>query len=252
MTGGRLTDICRHPIKGHGREALASVLLSAGACLPFDRHWAIAHDAAKLKDSADGWNPCVNFARAAKAPRLMAITATLHEATRTVTLHHPDRGTITFRPDDAADLAAFLEWVTPLNPENRAQPAAIVSAKRGMTDSDFPSVALLNRASLADLSARMGHDLSIHRWRGNLWLDGAAAWSEWDWIGRTLRIGSATLTIRERITRCSATTVEPDTGHSNADTLSALETHFGHQDFGLYATVTTGGTVAVGDAWSLV
>ncbi len=251
MTGGRLTDICRHPIKGHGREALASVLLSAGACLPFDRHWAVAHDAAKLADSADGWSPCVNFARAAKAPALMAITSTLDEATATVTLHHPERGTLTFRPDDAADLPRFLAWVAPLNPANRAQPARIVSATRGMTDSDFPSVAILNRASLADLSARMGHELSIHRWRGNLWLDGAAAWSEWDWIGRTIRIGTATLTIRERITRCSATTVEPDSGISNAETLKSLESNFGHQDFGLYATVTTGGTVATGDHWSL-
>lgn len=251
MTGGRLTDICRHPIKGHGREALASVLLSAGACLPFDRHWAVAHDAAKLSGSADGWSPCVNFARAAKAPHLMAITSTLDEATGTVTLSHPDRGILTFRPDDETDLPRFLAWVAPLNPANRAQPARIISAQRGMTDSDFPSVAILNRASLADLSARMGHDLSIHRWRGNLWLDGAEPWAEWDWIGRTIRIGSATLTIRERITRCSATTVEPDSGIPNADTLKALESHFGHQDFGLYATVTTGGTIATGDHWSL-
>ena len=133
----------------------------------------------------------------------------------------------------------------------RARPVQIVSAGRGMTDSDFPSVSILNRASLADLSARMGHDLSIHRWRGNLWLDGAEAWSEWDWIGRQIRIGEATLTIRERITRCSATTVEPATGRSNADTLTALDHHFGHQDFGLYATVTSDGTIATGDDWSI-
>jgi len=248
MTGGRLEHICRHPIKGHGRETLASVRLSAGACLPWDRHWAVAHEAARL---VDGWNPCVNFARAAKAPALMAIESRLDEATGTVTLHHPDCGDITFRPDDAADTPRFLDWVRPLNPENRAQPARIVTAGRGMTDSDFPSVAILNTASLADLSRRMGHDLSIHRWRGNLWLSRAAAWDEWNWIGRHIRIGDAVLEIRERITRCSATTVEPATGRSNADTLSALESHFGHQDFGLYAVVVNGGTIATGDAWTL-
>lgn len=248
MTGGRLDHICRHPIKGHGRETLASVRLSAGACLPWDRHWAVAHDAAKL---TDGWNPCVNFARAAKAPALMAIESTLDEGTGTVTLRHPDRGEITFRPDDESDTPRFLDWVRPLNPANRAQPARIVTAGRGMTDSDFPSVAILNMASLADLSARMGHDLSIHRWRGNLWLSGAPAWDEWNWLGKRLHIGDAVLEIRERITRCSATTVEPATGISNADTLRALESHFGHQDFGLYAVVVTPGTIATGDAWTL-
>lgn len=248
MTGGHLAHICRHPIKGHGRETLASVALSAGACLPWDRHWAVAHDAAKL---VDGWNPCMNFARGAKAYALNAIDSDLDESTATVTLRHPDRGTLTFRPDDADDLPRFLDWVRPLNPENRAQPARIVTAGRGMTDSDFPSISILNMASLKDLSTRMGHDLSIHRWRGNLWLDGAPAWAEWDWVGRDIRIGDAVLNIRERITRCMATTCEPGTGISNADTLGALQANFGHQDFGLYAVVTQPGTIAIGDGWSI-
>jgi len=248
MTGGRLAHICRHPIKGHGREMLASVRLSAGECLPWDRHWAVAHEAAKL---TDGWNPCMNFARGAKAYALNAIESDLDETTATVTLRHPDRGEITFRPDDTADTPRFLDWVRPLNPANRAQPARIVTAGRGMTDSDFPSISILNMASLADLSARIGQDLSIHRWRGNLWLGGAPAWAEWDWIGKDIRIGTAILHVQERITRCMATTVEPATGHSNADTLGALERNYGHQDFGLYATVLEPGTIATGDEWTL-
>lgn len=245
---GRLAQICRHPIKGHGREILASVRLLAGACLPWDRYWAVAHDAARLQP---GWNPCANFARGAKAPQLMAISSELDEATATVTLRHPTQGVITFRPDDPADLHRFLDWVRPLNPENRAQPARIVTAGRGMTDSDFPSVAILSTTSLADLSARMGLDLSPHRWRGNLWLDGAAPWAEFGWIGRHIRIGGAVLRIEERITRCNATKVDPMTGVPNADTLAALSAGFGHQDFGVYATVIESGPVSQGDDWSL-
>ena len=248
MTGGRLVQITRHPIKGHGREDLASVRLLAGECLPWDRHWAVAHEAAKL---VDGWNPCMNFARGAKAPALMAIESVLDEATATITLRHPQRGEITFRPDDADGLPAFLDWLDPLIPAGRARPSRIVSAGRGMTDSAFPSVSILNRASLADLSARMGKTLSPHRFRGNLWLDGAEPWAEWDWIGRNLRIGGATLRIEERITRCVATTVDPETGISDAPTLSALDAAFGHQDFGVYATVIHGGEIALGDDWSL-
>jgi uncharacterized protein len=244
-----LAHIVRHPIKSHGREELAAVALMAGQCLPFDRHWAVAHDAAKL---TGGWVPCVNFARGAKAQSLMAITVRLDEDTREVTLTHPDAGDITFRPDYPADLHRFLAWVTPLNPPDRAQPAHITSLPRAFTDSDFPSVSILSLASLRDLSARMGQDLSIHRWRGNLWLDGAEAWAEEAWVGKQLRIGNAVLQVRERITRCKATTADPDTGRVTADTLGGLQSNFGHTDFGVYAVVINGGTLRVGDDWAVL
>jgi len=245
---GTLAQIFRHPIKAHGREELASVALLAGECLPMDRHWAVAHDAARLEP---GWNPCVNFARGAKAPALMALTSVLDDATGTITLHHPDHGDITFRPDDPKDLPRFLNWVTPMNPPDRALPSHIVKAGRGMTDSDFPSVSILTRASLGDLSARMGRDLSVDRWRGNLWLDGAAPFAEFDWIGLHLTVGNAVLRIEERITRCTATAVDPETGKPDVNTLAGLQAAYGHQDFGVYGVVVEGGTVAVGNDWSI-
>lgn len=240
----RLARICRHPVKGHGREDLSSVVLAEGECLPWDRHWAVAHEAAAL---VPGWNACMNFARGAKAPALMAVTSRLDEAAGTVTLTHPDLPDLRFRPDDPADLPGFLAWVAPLTPTDRAAPARIVAAGRGMTDSDFPSVSILSLSSLADLSARMGHDLSPDRWRGNLWIDGLAPWAEWDWLGRSLRIGEAELQVRERITRCRATSVDPLTGRIDVDTLAGLRAAFGHEDFGLYAVVSRGGTIRPGD-----
>jgi uncharacterized protein len=245
---GAVAHICRHPIKGHGREDLADVTLAAGECLPFDRHWAVAHDAAKL---TGGWVPCVNFARAAKALSLMAITSTLDTQTRVLTLRHPDAGQLTFRPDDPADLQRFLAWVAPLAPADRAQPAQIIAVGRGMTDSAFPSVAILSLTTLRDLSTRMGQDLSIHRWRGNLWLDGVDLRAEEHWPGRVIRIGGAVLRIEERITRCRATTADPETGRMAGDTLAALQTAYGHQDMGVYATVMKGGPIALGDDWAL-
>jgi uncharacterized protein len=245
---GVLAHILRHPIKGHGREELGQVVLTAGACLPFDRHWAVAHEAAKL---TGGWVPCANFARGAKALGLMAMTSALDEEARQITLRHPDLGSLTFHPDDPADLSRFLAWVAPLAPVGRAQPAQIISVGRGMTDSAFPSVAILSLTTLRDLSARMGQDLSIHRWRGNLWLDGVPLRAEEDWAGRVIRIGGVALRVEERITRCRATSADPETGLAAGDTLAALQASYGHHDFGVYATVIEGGAVAVGDAWVL-
>jgi uncharacterized protein len=93
----------------------------------------------------------------------------------------------------------------------------------------------------------MGRDLSKHRWRGNLWLDGLEPWEEFGWIGRRLRLGGVVLQVQERIGRCKATTANPDTGRVDADTLGALRALVGDQDFGVFATVVEGGPIAPGD-----
>ena len=64
----RVTDIFRHPLKSHGREALKEVTLSQGAAMPWDRHWAVVHEASKADGS--GWASCANFSRGSKAPLL--------------------------------------------------------------------------------------------------------------------------------------------------------------------------------------
>jgi uncharacterized protein YcbX len=242
-----LAHIFRHPIKAHGFEEMAKAILRPGECLPDDRRWAVAHEAAKLRE---GWNPCANFHRGAKAPALMAIRAQL--SGDTITLSHPECADIQFRPDDEDDLPRFLAWLAPLSPEGRAQPQRIVSAGRGMTDSAFPSVAILSLASLRALSQRAGQALSPHRFRGNLWLEGTAPLEEFDWIGRNIRIGGAVLCVKERITRCKATSANPETGRIDADTLGILQDSYGHQDFGVYAEVTNGGIVALNDKAELI
>ena len=54
--------------------------------------------------------------------------------------------------------------------------------------------------------------------------------------------------MREPITRCVATHVDPETGVVDADLLGALQAGWGHKDFGVFAEVVGGGRVAVGDA----
>lgn len=243
----RVAHLWRHPIKSHGVEAVAATDLAPGAAMPFDRVWAIAHEAARIGQDAPAWAPCVNFSRGAKSPRLMAIRAATDEATGRITLTHPDAAPIAVDPDDPADRARLLAWVTPLAEPGRAMPAFVTRAGVAYTDSDFPSISVLSLASLRALSQRIGRPLAMERFRGNLWIEGLGPWQEFEWIGRRIRAGGATLRVRERITRCKATTVDPATGRPDADTLGALEAGWGHQDFGVYAEVVEGGRVAVGD-----
>lgn len=239
---GRVAALWRHPIKAHGREALGRVSLTEGQTFPWDRRWAVAHEAAKT--TGGEWAPCANFSRAAKAPSLMAITAQTDETTGRITLRHPDLWDLTFDPDTQGE--KLIQWARPIMPADRAASARVVPAgDHGMTDTMFPSISIHTTASHRAVEGRMGRKLSTERWRGNIWLDGFAPWEEFDWIGKTLRIGTAEIGIREPITRCLATTANPDTGHRDADTLGVLNEVFGHQQFGVYGVVTKSGDIAI-------
>ena len=242
----RLAEIWRHPIKAHGREPVAAFEIEAGGTMPRDRLWAVAHEAARL--SGGDWVPCTNFARGAKLPALMAIEASSDGDL--LTLKHPDRPDFTFDPD--GDCRAFLDWIAPLTDPGRAAPTGIVrAAGRGFTDTALPSVSLHTLASHAAVERQAGRPLSRHRWRGNLWVDGAEPWAEFGWIGRELTIGTARFRVEERIGRCRATMANPATGRIDADTLGALEAGFGHREFGVHLVCIAPGRVAVGDAPAL-
>ena len=188
-----VAQILRHPIKSLGREDLGAVTLHQGQTMPWDRTWAVAHEHSK----ADGtsWARCQNFLRVASSPALAAATSTLDEVSQTLTLRHPARPDLTVNPD--ADPKAIVDWVQPLVASTRSAAAQIMRVPgRGMTDSDYPSITLANLASHRAVEDQIGHHLSLHRWRCNLWLDGLAPWQEFEWVGKTITIGDVTFAVR--------------------------------------------------------
>ena len=240
----RLERIVRHPVKSVGFEELAEALLAPGRPLPGDRAWAVAHEAAELPPS--GWARKQNFLRGVASAELMAIRAETLPDGR-IALTHPRAGRLEIDPE--RDGPRLVDWLRPLWPDSRPAPSRLVPGpETGMGDVPEPYVAVLSCVSLRVLGQRMGRELSIHRFRGNLWLEGLAPWEEFDLLDKRLRVGRAVLAVRERITRCQATTANPETGRFDADTLGALENGWGHNDFGVYAEVLEGGPVRPGDA----
>ena len=244
----KVDALWRHPIKSHGREALDTVTLITGQTMPWDRHWAVTHERSKFDADNPAWIMCRNFMIGVSTPGLAGLWATLDTDTRTITLRHQDLGKIAFRPDDSDDVARFVQWVSPLCPPDKFQPNGIVAApERGMTDTDYPTISIMNTASHAAVVDRLGKPFEPERWRGNVWVDGPSAWEEHAWVGHDLQIGSATLRVSERIERCAHTTANPQTGLRDTDTLGALRDGWGHQDFGIYAEVLSGGKIDLND-----
>ena len=248
-----VAQIWRHPVKSLGAERIARTALLAGRTMPHDRAWALAHEKTRFDFDAPDWRPCQSFLRGSIAPRFGAVCATVDEATGRVTFTHPDRAPLTIDPDQEAERVRFLDWVRPICPEGVPGPLALARAPgRGMTDTDYPSVSVKSLASLRALSEHIATALDPRRFRGNIWLDGLAPWEEFDWIGNEIAVGGAKLRVVERVVRCNATKNNPATGIRDADTLGALESHYGHKDFGVYCEVIGGGTVSEGDPAAVV
>ncbi|PIE08608.1 MAG: molybdenum cofactor biosysynthesis protein [Rhodobacterales bacterium] len=248
-----LAEIWRHPIKSCGRETLTRVLLTENRTLPWDRRWAIAHEVSRFDPDNPEWMPCANFARAAKAPEMQAITASCQMDYGTVTLSHPKLPDLTIDPDKRKDAEELIRWLLPLSPTNRALPSQLVrNGLRGMTDTDYPSISIINLESHRAVEAKLGRLISPGRWRPNLILDGLAPWAERDWIGKRIRVGLAELDVREHITRCAATNASVATGQRDTDMLGTLEANWGHQEFGVYAVVTKTGGITQADTVEVI
>ncbi|MDX1512876.1 MAG: MOSC domain-containing protein [Gammaproteobacteria bacterium] len=109
----------------------------------------------------------------------------------------------------------------------------------------------VSRASLDDLSRRIGEPMDVRRFRPNLIFDGCEAYAEDRW--RRLRIGQVEFDGAERCSRCAFTIIDPDTAsaHPAQEPLRTLGRYRRGNDgavyFGLNLIPRGGGRIRVGD-----
>ena len=84
-------------------------------------------------------------------------------------------------------------------------------------------------------------------------VDGVEPHAEDGWIGRRARVGAAVVAVRAHVGRCALTTLDPDRGRRDLDTLGAIAAYRGDVEsreplpFGVWCEVVEPGRVAVGD-----
>jgi len=114
---------------------------------------------------------------------------------------------------------------------------------------------LLSLASLERLAEEAGVDAPVdpRRFRMLIGIDGATAHEEDGWIGRRVRVGDADVIPGGNVGRCRVTTLDPDTGTRDLETLDVLARY--RRDvpsseplsFGVWARIERAGRVALGD-----
>ena len=247
MSEGTLSGLYRHPLKGVGCEPMDEVDLNKGKGIAFDRRWAVAHGDA---ESVEGWAAPKNFVTQSYSPRLAQTKVKFSQRNHMLELSHPDRPDLAIQIGTPDGDDALSEWIEPLVAGTlRAAPPYLVYEMRegGFTDFEDTHIAIGSDASLRALGEKAGTTLQHERFRMNLWIEGFAPYAELDWVDREVEIGEARLKIIGRDKRCSATTANPKTGHTDVQVPKLLHAEFGHMDFGVYAQVVKTGPVRVGD-----
>ncbi|MDE0705025.1 MAG: MOSC domain-containing protein [Rhodospirillaceae bacterium] len=242
-----VAGLYRYPVKGLPGEALTRVRLAPGEIFPGDRRYAIAHGTSAWDPAEPRWRPKGDFVTLARVAALAGLQAV-----------YDDRGRLEIRrsgkrvaggdPDLPADRAAVERFLSAFLADVANVPVRLAgAADRALTDVPEPFVSIVNAESVRHLERAARRPVDPARFRANILLRGLPAWAEFDWIGYEITVGTVRLRIEERIERCAATGVNPESAQRDLNLVRILSEGWGHMDMGVYATATGAGTVAVGD-----
>lgn len=265
MTSAKVKQLFIHPIKGLTPQACDRVILQAGHGIPGDRAFALMYEGsegegATLDSKQVPWMKKNNFIMQNDWPGLAglschyeATSATLRVKRQAVELLCEPTQTQTGRDRISAFFTGYLAALSPTatarHPEKA--PLRLVGSADGSTrypDREPVHISLISQASLDAISDRVECPVDVRRFRPNIVLEGISAWEEFNWVGKEFLLGNARIAIAAPINRCLNIDVNPDTGEPDCSLFAALQSHFGHRQTGVLATISVDGSVAVGDA----
>ena len=243
----KIQSIYRYPIKGLSPEPLPRAALTPGQTIPGDRLYAIENGPSGFDPASPTYLSKTHFLMLMKNERLASLRTAFDQASHVLTIMdgpHERRGDLRTAAGRAAIETFFAAYCSD---ELRGPPKILHADGHSFSDVARKVVSIINLASVAAVETMVDAPVNPLRFRGNVYVEGLTAWSEFDLVDKTLSIGDARLKIVKRIVRCAATNVDPDTGLRDLELPKSLLRHLGHADCGVYAEVVHSGEIATGD-----
>jgi hypothetical protein len=244
----RIAGLYRYPVKGLSPEPLANVALDIGEMLPADRRYAIENGPSGFDPAAPAWLAKPHFLMLMRDEWLAALHTRFEDANHTLTIRR--NGDMLAQGNlETAEGRSVIErfFAKTYAGEISGPPKILTSPGHRFSDVARKFVSIINLASLKAIENLVDAPVHPLRFRANLYVRGWPAWGEFELVGQTLAIGEARLKVVKRITRCAAINVDPDTAARDLEIPQALTRRLGHAECGVYAEVTRGGKINVGD-----
>lgn len=255
----KIETLYRYPVKGLTPERLAAARLSPGRCVPWDRAFALSQGDSAFDPARPGWVPKTNFMCLLREAKIAALRTRFDEATGVLSVVTPADEMFSasaMTPEGQEALTRFFVGFLGTDArygEGGRAPRFYHVPDHSFCDHRTQVISLIGLGSLSALEAAVGAKRDERRFRANIYIGDIAPWAEFDWLGKTIRIGDeVTAVVQERIDRCGATTVNPDTAERDANPVKELKQNFGHVDLGIFAEVLTPGMVRPGDGIEVV
>jgi uncharacterized protein len=245
----RIRSVYRYPVKGLSPEPMQSARLEPGRTIAADRLYAIENGPSGFDPAAPAYFPKQRFLMLMRNERLAALDTGFDDDTHVLIVRQGGREVVRGdlrTPEGRMAIEAFL--ANYCADELAGPPKVLCAPGHSFSDVAAKVVSIINLASVKAIEDAVGTSVDPLRFRGNVYVDGWAAWKEFDLVGREISIGGARAKVVKRIVRCAATNVEPGTGVRDLTIPKTLLQRFGHSDCGIYVEVAAGGTIAVGDA----
>jgi hypothetical protein len=248
-----IESLYRYPVKGLTPEPLNFAHLTPGRCLPWDRAFALAQGDAALDPENPAWVKKTHFMCLARNAKIAGLKSRFDEAAKRLTVTTPEGQRFEADPLTPAGRGALTAFLTDyLGGEARygadgKAPRFHHFRNHSFCDHKTQVVSLIGLGSLAALQAAADAPRDKRRFRANIYIEDIEPWAEFTWVGRHIRVGATVMEVQEKIDRCAATTVNPDTAERDANPVKELQEHFGHIELGVFAAVVQGGEIRPGD-----
>jgi uncharacterized protein YcbX len=251
----RVERISIAPVKALGLSHPESVELEAGGVRGDRRFWLVDEDGRLYNNKRNG--------------PLVTVRPSWDEATRELALDFPDGTRVAGVVELGEPVPAVLygrehasrrvvgPWEEAIS-AHVGLPLTLLWSERHATDRGADGggvVSLVSRGSLERLGevASASRPVDGRRFRMTFEISGVEPHAEDEWIGGSVRIGSAEIGVTGDVGRCLVTSHDPDTGVADLDTLGALARYRrdGRTEplpLGVHCSVEAPGRVSVGDA----